>query len=137
MIINAENLIMGRMATHVAKAALKGEKVVVVNCEKAVITGNKAFLFSDYKRKKDMGTYKGPITKRLPEHFVKRAIRGMIPYKLPKGRTAYENIKCFRGIPEKYKDEKLTTIETCNSSKLPNSKYIFVKDVCKNLGAKI
>ena len=40
-IIDGKNAILGRMASYVAKEALKGEEVVVVNCEEVIITGNK------------------------------------------------------------------------------------------------
>ena len=39
--IDADNLILGRMATTAAKSALAGENVVIVNCEKAIVTGKK------------------------------------------------------------------------------------------------
>ena len=41
MIIDANNLILGRMATFIAKQALLGEDIKIVNCEKAVITGDR------------------------------------------------------------------------------------------------
>ncbi len=41
MIINADNLIIGRIASFAAKKALLGEKVVIVNSEEAVMTGKK------------------------------------------------------------------------------------------------
>ena len=37
MIIDAKNLVLGRMATVVAKEALLGEKIDIINCEKAVV----------------------------------------------------------------------------------------------------
>ena len=42
MIIDASNLILGRLATFVAKQALLGEQVFIANCEKSVISGDKA-----------------------------------------------------------------------------------------------
>ena len=47
MIINAENLILGRMTTYAAKKALQGEEVDIVNCEKAIITGIATINVSD------------------------------------------------------------------------------------------
>ena len=41
MIVDANNLVLGRMATHVAKELLKGEKVDIVNCEKVVVSGSR------------------------------------------------------------------------------------------------
>ena len=51
MIINAEGLIIGKLATVAAKHALIGEKVDVVNCEKACITGSKRDILEKYKKK--------------------------------------------------------------------------------------
>ena len=41
-IIDAEGLIVGRMATYVAKRLLKGEIITIVNAEKAVFSGRKS-----------------------------------------------------------------------------------------------
>ena len=41
-IYNGEGMMLGRLAARVAKDALLGEEVKVVNCEKIVISGAKA-----------------------------------------------------------------------------------------------
>ncbi len=138
MIINAENLIIGRLATFVAKQALLGEKINIVNCENAIMTGNKSYILKKYAQKRQMGIpSKGPFICRTPEKFVKRVIRGMLPYKQEKGRKAFEGIKCYIGIPEKFKDKKLETIENADISKVPNLKYIKIGEICRLMGAKI
>ena len=38
MIIDATELIVGRFATVAAKKALLGERIDIINCEKAIIT---------------------------------------------------------------------------------------------------
>ena len=89
MIINAIDLILGRVATVAAKKALMGENVEIVNCEKAIMTGNKKDILERYKTKRAMGqVYHGPYILRRPDMFVKRAIRGMLPYKQDKGKKA-------------------------------------------------
>ena len=40
-VYDAEQMIVGRLGAKVAKAALLGEDVIIVNAEKAVITGDK------------------------------------------------------------------------------------------------
>jgi len=71
MIIDATNLILGRMATYVAKLALEGEKISVVNCSKAVVSGNKKQILKRFKQKRDMGApLKGPYFPRYPERIV-------------------------------------------------------------------
>ena len=106
MIIDASNLVLGRIATKAAKSALMGEEIYIVNCENAVVTGSKEFIVSEYIRKRDMGTFKGPIFFRSPEKFVKRAIRGMLPRKKDKGMNAFRRIKCYMGVPDEFKKKK-------------------------------
>ena len=138
MIIDANNLILGRLGTYVAKNALLGEKVDIVNCENSVITGDRKKIFGDYDQKLKRGIpAKGPFVKRMPDRFVKRSIRGMLPYKKERGRIAFKNIKCYIGVPENMKNEKFDTIKEANVDKLPNLKFIKVKEICKHIGAKI
>jgi large subunit ribosomal protein L13 len=138
MIIDATDLLVGRMASFAAKQALLGEKIDIINCEKAVISGNTHEILAKYKQKQQRGIpSKGPFIHRMPDAFVKRIIRNMLPYKQDKGDKALERITCFIGIPEKFKDEKPQTVEKASSSKLPNINYTSIFNVCKELGAKI
>ena len=136
-IIDAEYLIVGRIATVVAKKALLGEKIDIVNCEKAVMTGNKKEISQRYREKRERGQpTKGPFIPRRPDMFVRRVIRGMLPYKQEKGRKAFERIMCYLGVPDEFKDKKLETIEKANISKVMNLKNIPVGEICKEMGAK-
>jgi len=124
MIIDANNLILGRLGTFVAKEALLGEKIDIVNCEACVVTGDKHRIFKDYDRFLKMGIpAKGPFMHRMPDRFVKRSIRGMLPYKKERGRIAFKNIKCHMGIPENLKEQKFDTLKEANVEKVPNLKY--------------
>jgi large subunit ribosomal protein L13 len=135
--IDAKNLLVGRFATQVAKQALLGEKINIVNCEKAVISGSKIEVVAKFKNTRDRGIPKGPFLHRTPAKFVKRIIRGMIPYKKGRGREAFENIICYNSIPENLVNEKMITYEEANINKLPNLKYVDVGHICKQLGGKI
>jgi len=138
MIIDANNLILGRLGTYVAKQALLGEKIDIVNCESAVITGNKKRIFNDYTKKYKRGTQsKGPFFYKMPDRFVKRSIRGMLPYKKDRGRKAFKNIICHIGIPDNLKNNKSETLKEASLEKLPNLNYLSVKDICAHFGAKI
>ena len=138
MIIDATNLVLGRMGTFAAKKALLGEKVDIVNCESCVITGNRKKIFQDYRKLFRRGIQsKGPFYFKMPDRFVKRSIRGMLPYKKDRGQKAFKNIKCYIGIPETFNDKKFDTVTNANVEKLPNLKYIKVKEVCMHLGAKL
>ena len=137
MIIDATNLILGRMAATVAKKALIGEVIDIVNCENAVIIGSKDNILKRYKRKRDMGTFKGPLFYRRPSQFVRRVIRGMLPHKQDKGRQAYKRIKCYQGVPEIFKDEKPITFESLDATKKGKLKHLSVYIICKYLGGKV
>lgn len=136
MIIDAKNLILGRLGTFVAKQALMGETVHVVNSEQAVITGKPKEVFATFKRARERGApLVGPYFPRMPHMIVKRTFRGMLPYKKIRGRTAFARIKCHIGIPTELKNEKIITLEQFDVHKT-NSKYIYIKDISKQLGAK-
>lgn len=138
MIIDGNNLILGRLGSFVAKKALLGEKISIINCENIVITGKKKFIFKKYKKRLARGIpSKGPFLHKNPDRFVKRALRGMLPYKKEKGKKAFTNIKCYTGIPEKLSNEKYEIIKTANIKKVPSLDYAKVKDICKEIGAKI
>ncbi len=137
IIIDAKGLILGRLATYAAKQALLGEEVAIVNCEGAVVSGRKDTVIGRFRQRIKRGTHKkGPFIPRSPEFFVKRTIRGMLPYKQKKGREAYERIKCYRGVPEELKGKETVRVENAESSKLTID-YGSVGTICKELGGKI
>jgi len=138
MIIDATNLILGRMAAFAAKKALLGEKIDIVNCEKTVVTGTLEFNFGKYKRKFNMGApLMGPYHPRYPDRIVRRTIRGMLPYRRERGEKAFKNVMCYRGVPVGLKDKKFETIKEANVSKVPSLKYTTLEEVSKLLGAKV
>ena len=137
MIIDATNLIIGRMGTVVAKKALLGESIQIVNSEKAIITGNKKHLLARYKNIRERGApLVGPYFPRQSDRFVKRTIRGMLPYKQPKGRDALNRIICYKGVPKDLQDKKTESIKGASVEKLSNTKYLTVKEICSYLGEK-
>ena len=137
IVIDATNLIAGRISTFATKKALLGDKIVIVNSEKAVLSGNKYTLFKAYKRRYSMGVpSKGPFMPRMADRFLRRIIRGMLPYKQPRGVAAFKNIMCYIGVPEEFKSSETISIEGANISKLPNLKYLTIGEICKNLGGR-
>jgi len=135
MIINAENTILGRLSTYAAKQVLLGEKIVVVNCEKAVITGGRKFIISRFLEKIRIGNpFKGPFYPRRPDMIVRRTIRGMLPRKKPRGRMAYKNVICYIGVPDNLKNEKMVELQNANINKLNNLKYLQLKEISRILG---
>jgi large subunit ribosomal protein L13 len=118
-IIDAEGLILGRMASIVAKRLLESEKITIVNAEKAVLSGKKKSKVKEAKRFLEVGhPKKGPFHYRRPDRIVRKTVRGMLPYKQPKGKQAYKRLKVFIGIPEELKEQKTETLAEAYAEKL-------------------
>ena len=138
IIIDATDLVLGRMGTVIAKTALLGGAVDIVNCEESVILGSKNEILEKYKRNNQRGIpAKGPFFYRKPDMFVKRSIRGMLPYKKERGMKAFKSIKCHIGIPENFKNQKIETVDKANIIKNPSERivnYTKIKDICMYFG---
>jgi len=109
IVIDGKNSILGRLSSFVAKEALKGNEVSVINCGDIIITGNKKNVEDKFqKRRGRVGSgQKGPKHHRNSEKIVKRSIRGMLPnYKLGRGAIAFKKIKCYKGIPKELESIK-------------------------------
>ena len=113
-IINGENAVLGRLASYTAKEALKGEEIIIVNCEKVLISGNKEKIKEGFlaKRRRVGTTQKGPKYKMINERIVKNVIRGMLPnYRTGRGRDAFKRIKCYNQIPKEYENAEMIKLE--------------------------
>lgn len=112
-IIDATGLVLGRMATNIAKRALEGETVHIVNAEKAIIAGaSKRAIQERYKFKREVGTMrKGPFFPREPHLIVKRTVRGMLQYQKPSGRAAYKRIQAHIGVPNELAGQDTIIVE--------------------------
>ena len=134
MIINADNLVLGRMAAIAAKQALLGEDVRIVNCEKAIITGDKKSILKHYLQRLDLGQpQQGPFIQKRPDLFVRRTIRGMLPRRQSKGRDAFSRVKCYIGVPDKL--EKSDTLKKAQLQKI-TKRFVTVGELCMHLGGK-
>lgn len=134
IVIDASNLILGRMATFAAKQALLGQEVRIINVEKAVISGKKKTVISETKKDMERGTpAKGPFIPHMADRYVRRTIRGMLPYKQPKGAEAYKRVLCYTGVPEELKNEKTTTVNGASVEKIPNLNYIAIGEMLRNI----
>lgn len=138
MIIDATNLILGRLASFAAKHALLGENIEIINCENAVITGNRSTTINAHIHKLHRGSRtRGPFTNKMPDRFVKRTIRGMLQYKKENGKRAFKRIKCYIGVPDHLKGRKPEQLDQMGISKLKVMKYTSVKEICRMLGGKL
>jgi len=133
-VIDASGLILGRMASVVAKRLLMGESMVIVNAEKAVISGRRLSRVKEAVAFLDVGhPRKGPFHPRRPDQIVRRTIRGMLPHRIPKGQQAFGRLRVFLGLPEEFRDFRLETIAEANVEKL-KCPYVSVGDFAGEVG---
>ncbi len=134
-VIDASNLILGRLASNVAKRILNGEEVIVVNAEKAVISGSRENAMDEMKKRLGLRTLgsqkKAPKRPRRPDRFVRRVVRGMLPWKKPRGKVAYKRLKVFIGVPDDLSEINFQTIPEAKKSLRPS---ITVGELLKSFG---
>jgi len=136
-VIDANNLILGRMASIVAQRLLKGEEINIINAEKAIISGRRDTTFERYKKYVARGSREfGPHFPRRPDQLVKRTIRGMIPHKKMTGREAFDRLKVYIGVPPELSKEQASTIEDASITRLSTSNYTVIGELSKKLGSK-
>jgi len=128
-IIDGKNAVLGRLASYVAKEALKGEEIAILNCEQIIITGNKKEIEEKFREKREkIGSgQQGPKHSRSSEKIVKRTIRGMLPnHRFGRGKEIYKKIKCYVGVPKEFEKSKKIEFKKTNIIK-----SIQVKDIKK------
>ncbi|MBI2124767.1 50S ribosomal protein L13 [Candidatus Pacearchaeota archaeon] len=113
LIIDATNAVVGRLAAYAAKQALNGRSVIILNSANAVITGERQSIGRSYlqKRRRHGISLKGPIFPTSAERILKRAIRGMLPHRQERGKTALRRIVCYNTIPEKFNGAKKSSFD--------------------------
>ncbi len=134
-VIDADNLIMGRLASHVAKLLISGEEVAIVNAEKTIISGRKKSIIAEYHQKRTVGgPRKGPFFPRMPDRILKRTVRGMIPYKKATGKEAFKRLKVYIGVPKELEGKSLGTVEGASAE--GKIRCIELGEISRELGAK-
>jgi len=133
-VVDASDCILGRVASEVAQRALDGERVAIVNAEDAVITGDKEDIFETYRTRLQMGSDSGPYYPRRPDTIFKRSVRGMLPYKKPRGREALGGVRVYVGNPH---DEDAEVLEGTSLDRLSNIRFIQLGEISENLGANV
>ena len=133
-IIDADGLILGRMASIVAKSLLNGNRVIILNAEKAIISGKKKSKVLEAKEFLKVGSpKKGPFHYRRPDRILKKTVKGMLPHRQPKGKSAYKRLRVFLGIPREYENTQMTTLKEAKATKLRGS-YLTLGELAKEIG---
>jgi large subunit ribosomal protein L13 len=118
-LVNAEGQIVGRMCSKIAKLLLNGEEVIILNSEKAIFSGKRKSKIAEAHLFLEVGApERGPFHYRRPDRFLRKTVRGMVPFKQPKGKTAYKRLKVFMGIPLEFKDMQMIQFDEASAAKL-------------------
>jgi large subunit ribosomal protein L13 len=136
MIIDATGLVMGRLASVTAKQLLAGDDIKIVNIEKAIITGRRESIYEEYFAARDRGhKERGPYFPRRPEMIMKRTVRGMLPYKLRRGRDALSRLRIYIGIPRDLAGEQFEQPKAAKIRGAVSADFIELGVLSKRLGA--
>lgn len=145
-VFDADGLVMGRLASTVADLLLKAaredrdDKVIIVNVEKAVVSGRPRSVLNNYHDKYALNhARKGPYFPRMPDMIMKRTVRGMLPYqKKSSGRRALRNLRVEIGCPSHLSGDLPEGHENGDDSKIRKAlpeRFIRLGDISADLGA--
>ncbi|WP_163325647.1 50S ribosomal protein L13 [Draconibacterium mangrovi] len=126
VVVDAENMVLGRLASVVAKMLRGkykpnftshvdcGDNVIVINAEKVALTGKK---MSDKVYVRHTGYPGGQRTQnpqdilaKYPERLVEKAVKGMLP-KNKLGSALYRNLHVVVGAEHKYEAQKPKVVD--------------------------
>ena len=139
--IDLSNQVAGRIASFIAKRALMGDNLVLVNCKNALVSGNKNMVFKSFLARNNVKDFpnpaQGPFFPHRPDTFMRHFVWGMMP-KGTRGREAIQRIDFYIGeIPERMasKYKNITQKESKDAS-AANKKcaMVSVNDICVRNG---
>jgi len=147
-VYNAEDKVLGRLASVVAKQLITAKKagedtrVIIVNAEKAIVTGKRSTILSDYRAKYELNhPRKGPFYPRMPDQILKRTVRGMLPYqKNSSGRNALRSLRVEIGTPSDLSGDLPDGCEWGDSTKIDRplpERFVRLGEISKELGVKV
>lgn len=133
-VVDGTNMIFGRLASQVAKKLIQGEEVHLINAEKIVIVGNPKQISGRYLEKRGIrhkGTpERSPVWPKIPHMLVKRMVRGMLPMKSSRGKSALSKLRVYTGNPKKMEG----SLKMGGASFDGVSKHITIAELCKSIG---
>lgn len=140
VVVDATNCIAGRMCSHVSKLLLQGNRVAIVNAEKAMLSGNNRYKTIDlYKEHLEINSVTnpihGPFHPRRPDTILSKMVRGMVPKRKSSGITAFKRLRVYIGVPEEMKSAKMESFADSKITK-PAAYYISIGDIAKQIGWK-
>jgi large subunit ribosomal protein L13 len=137
VLINADGLILGRLASITAKKLLEGDEVMIINAEKAILSGAKASIFREYRETYVRGSKEhGPYFPKRPDAIIKRTVRGMLPYTTQRGKDSMARLKVYIGTPAEFEGQPAETLEKASANRLSSYRYMQLGELSKLLGAR-
>ncbi|MHB8586584.1 MAG: 50S ribosomal protein L13 [Thermoplasmatota archaeon] len=132
-VIDASGLVVGRLASNVAKRLLHGERITIINAENAIVTGSRTDLIDEFQSRRRRGTTrKGPFYPRMPDQIVRRTVRGMLPYQRGNGRAAFKRLRVFIGRPADVKGQP----QSIDTARTEAARSMKIGEISRELGAK-
>ncbi len=138
--MDGRDMIMGRLASHIAKLLLEGKRVTVLYAEDIIVTGSNRRSIIDrfYKRLRLRSNVNprrhGPFVPRSPEGIFRRVVRGMLPRNKPKGKEAYKRLRVYRGNPFNIGDDKLVVFGDSKRRKFNPYPYMKLGEISRLIG---
>jgi large subunit ribosomal protein L13 len=138
MIINAEGMVAGRLASKIAKKIIDKETVTIVNAEKAVIVGTKQSVMPKFKQRVNASVksnpHYGPKYDRIPSKILRRMIKGMLPSRKKTAELLIKQVTIYNKIPKNINLKNVEIIEKvkCNEK----HDWMSLEEIAKDLGGK-
>ena len=139
IVVDATNCVAGRMCTKVSKLLLQGNRVSIINAEKAMLSGNRYKTIELYKEQLEINSVTnpvhGPFHPRRPDTILSKMVRGMIPIRKPSGLNAFKHLRVYIGNPRELENKEKRSFDDIKITKGP-SYYITIGEVAKQIGWK-
>ena len=141
VVIDANDHLLGRLSSVVAKELLSGKKVVVVHAEKIAIAGTffrtRQHYIDYFQKRTNFNHTRGPFHFHDPAVILRKTVRRMCPNKTQRGKAAMQRLSTFSGVPDKYATNHVIVPEAMRELRLkPTSKYCVLGDIAEAIGWK-
>jgi|ECHnycMinimDraft_1075156.scaffolds.fasta_scaffold00071_22 large subunit ribosomal protein L13 len=137
LVVDGADQILGRLASIVAKKLMGGQRVVIVNAEKIVVSGPKNRVIQGYKLMFRLRTMYNPLKQgvrrpRDPIRLVRKAVKGMLP-KNRESKEMMRRLKVYVGLPRHLEGVKGVKFNQASKERL-RGEYLTLGELAKELG---
>ncbi len=141
VVIDGTDMILGRLASKVAKLLLMGFRVHVVNVEKVVVSGDPTTVILSYKKLFGVKTWHNPYRTgirrpRSPIRLFKDTVYGMLPKHNRLGREAFSRLRAWIGFPEHLQGKPMIPREWLMDAHVSRlgRKYVRLEAIAREMG---